>query len=312
MRRLSSRLAVVAAGVLVASGAGGCGSGVDSLSVPAPPSTTVPPPAPPDSLPAGLASVAETQVAGVTTTTAPVVGTGNASVNGTVTGPNGPVPGATVQIDRFVGDSYGSARTTTGADGTWSFRNILGGDYRIRAWQAPALDMDTPQFVYLAGGQPQSVSLQLKSYQGQQVQVAINPASPILNEPANLVVQVTNPRVDADGVLTVPPAPGLPVTLVNGADWQVNNGNPLSTNSAGQATFQLECTKVGADPLSAQVAANPPVNLQMPPCAAPPTTTTTSTTLGGGPTGQTSTTCPPPPSPLPGETTTTLNFGQQC
>ena len=289
----------------------GCGGGVDSLSVPEPPSTTVPPPAPPDSLPPGLASVAEVPVAGVTTTTAPAIGPGAASVNGTVTGPAGPVQGATVEVDRFVGSSYASARTTTAADGTWSFRNIHGGDYRIRAWQAPALDMDAPQVIYLADGQPQTVSLQLKSYQGQQVQVAINPADPIAEQPANLVIQVTNPHVDADGILTTPPVAGTPVTLVNGSNWQVNNGNPIVTNGDGQAIFQLECTSVGSDPLSAQVGANPPISLQMPLCGAPPPTTTTSTTTPGRFPFETSTTCPPQP-PATGDTTTTLDFGQQC
>lgn len=303
--------AAVVSGVMVAGLAAGCSGGVDSLSVANPPATTVPPPAPPDSLPPGLASVTEAPVDGVTTTTAPVIGPGSASVNGTVSGPGGPVQGATVEIDRFVGSSYASARATTAADGTWSFRNILGGDYRIRAWQAPALDMDTPQVIYLAAGQPRSVALQLKSYQGQQVQVAINPAYPIVDQPANLVVQVTNPLVDADGVLTEPPVAGTPVTLVQGANWKVNNGNPIVTDGGGQATFQVQCTSVGNDPLSAQVAANPPVNLQMPLCGAPPPTTTTTTTVPSGPTSSTSTTCVPP-STASGETTTTLNFGQQC
>ena len=285
---------------------GGCAGGVDSLSVPSPTGTTVPVPAPPDSLPAGLAGVTEWPVAGVTTTTAPRIGPGSASLNGSVTGPNGPVAGATVQVDRFVGNQFASARTTTAADGTWSFRNILGGDYRVRAWQAPDLDMQAPQTVFLAATQPQSVSLQLTSYQGQQVQVAINPANPVLHQPANLVIQVTNPSVSPDGILTAPPVAGTPVTLVNGPGWQVDNGNPLPTNASGQTTFVVECTVAGSDPLSAQVGTNPPVSLQMPACSPPPSTTTTSTT---NPFFATTTTCPPA-APGPDTTTTVLNFGQ--
>ncbi len=290
--------------------AAGCGGQVDTLSFTGPPATTVAQPPPPDTLPAGLASVTQNPVPGVTTTTTPAVTPGDASVNGTVTGPNGPVPGATVEVDRFVGYTYGSARTTTAADGTWSFRGILGGVYRIRAWQAPALDMDTPKVVYLAAGQPQSVALQLNSYQAQQLQVAVNPANPVLGQPANLVIQVTTPHIDDNGVLTLPPVAGTALTLVNGPGWQVNNGNPLTTDTAGQATFEVECTTAGSDPLAAQVGQNPPVALQMPPCGTPPPTTTTT---AGAPPNPTSTTCPPPP-PVPGppDTTTTLNFGQQC
>jgi hypothetical protein len=299
-------LAVLAA---LAVAAAGCSGGVQSLSVPAPPATTIAPPAPPQTLPAGLSGVAEVAVPGVTTTTAPAIRPGAASMNGTVTGPNGLVGGATVEIDRFVGYAFSSARTTTAADGTWSFRNILGGDYRVRAWQAPDLDMATPQTVFLAARQPQSVPLQVTSFQGQQVQVAINPSNPVLGAPANLVIQVTDPHIDADGVLTVPPVVGAQVTLVNGPGWQVSNGNPLPTNGAGQATFEVECTTAGNDPLSAQVDSNPVVALQMPACNPPPATTTTSTTNPFFST--TSTSCPPTPG-SPGTTTTTLRFGQQC
>jgi hypothetical protein len=253
--------------------------------------------------------VPELGAPGVTTTTAPAIGPGQASLDGTVTGPSGPVGGATVEIDRFVGYVYASARTTTAANGSWSFRNIAGGDYRVRAWQAPDLDMQTPQTVFLAAGQPLGVPLQLASFQSQQMEVAINPANPVTGRPANLVIQVTNPNIDAYGVLTLPPLAGVRVTLVNGPGWQVNNGNPLPTNRAGQVTFQVECMTPGTDPLSAQVGTSPPVTLQMPPCAPPPTTTTTSTTNPLLPV--TTTTCPSPPV-NPGNTTTSLAFGQQC
>ena len=303
-RRGAVWLLPVAAVVLAGTGCGA--TGIGTLSVPTPPATTVPQPPPPDTLPAGLASMPERPVAGVTTTTAPAIRPGPASINGTVTGPGGPVAGATVEIDRFVGDLFASARTTTAADGTWAFRNVLGGDYRLRAWQAPALDMDTPQTVFLVAGQPQSVALQLTSYAGQQVQVAINPASPVQNVPANLVVQVTAPTIDATGVLSTPPVVGASVLLVNGPGWQVNNGNPLPTNADGQAIFEVECTTTGSDPLQAQVGTDAPVTLQMPSCAPPPPTTTTAP-----PGPPTSTSCPTtPPGNSSDTTTTVLNFGQ--
>lgn len=282
-----------------------CAGGVGSLSFPDPPSTTVPAPPPPDSLPAGLASTPEQPVAGVTTTTAPAMGPGTASLGGSVTDQNGSVvAGATVEIDRVVGYAYASARTTTAADGSWAIHDILGGDYRVRAWLAPQLDMPTPTLIFLADGQSQNLTLQETSYQGQQVQVAINPSNPLFGQNANLVVQVTNPSIDSNGVLTSPPVVGAAVTLVNGPGWQVQNGNPITTNSAGQATFVVQCTQTGVDPLGAEVGSSPPVSLEMPPCGAPAPTTTTSTTLFG----ETTTTCPP----TPGSTTTTLNFGSNC
>lgn len=288
--------------------AAGCGGGVESFSMPDPPATTVAAPPPPQTLPPGLASRTEAPVAGVTTTTAPAVGPGPASVNGTVTGPNGPVAGATVEVDRFVGDTYASARTQTAADGTWALRNLLGGAYRIRAWQAPTLDMEQPQIIFLAADQPQSVTLQLQSYADNAVQIDLNPANPVQNQPANLVVQVTQPSIDANGVLTTPPLVGAAVLLVNGPGWKVFDGNPLPTDAAGQVTFEVECTSPGADPLAAQVGRASPVALQVPSCTPAPIPTTTTTP----PPSSTSTTCPPNPQGDQATTTTTLSSSGTC
>lgn len=313
---MSTRAGAALTGALVllaGLGVAGCGGGVDRLSFADPPATTAATPAPPVTLPADLDRIGETPVGGATTTTVPALGPGTASLVGTVTGPTGqPVPGATVEVDRVVGYTYVSTTTTTAADGSWSVRNILGGDYRVRAWRAPDLDMPTPYLLFLADGSSATVSLQETSYQADSVQVAINPPEPVLGQPVELVVQVTDPVVSADGVLSQPPTPGAVVTLVDGADWQVQNGNPLTTDRDGQASFVVDCTAAGSDPLSAEVGTSAPVALQMPPCLPPPppTTTTTTTapttttTVGSYPT----TTCPP----SGGSTTTTLAFGSAC
>ena len=267
----------------------GCSGGVDSLSF-GPPPTTVALPPPPSTLPPGLAGLTEAGVPGVTTTLPPQIAPGTASLTGTVTGPNGPIGGATVQIDRYAGTAFVSARTTTAADGTWSFRNILGGSFRVRAWQPPALDMPAPQTLFLAAGEPVSVTLQLTAYTGPQLQAAISPSPPIIDEPANMVLQVTNPVVDANGILTSAPVPNTSITLVNGPGWQVQNGNPLTTDSSGRVQFQMQCTQLGPDPLGAQLGTNQPISLALPPCSSPPPPPTTTTTIPFFPT----TTCPPP------------------
>ncbi len=291
--------------MVVAVLAAGCSSGaIENLSFPPPPLTSASLPAPAPTLPPGLAAQNETPVAGVTTTTAPLVSPGPASINGTVTGPQGPVAGATVEADRFVGDASAPVRTQTAADGTWAFRGVLGGQYRIRAWLAPDLDMETPVSVFVVAGQPQTVSLQVASYADLQLQTSLAPAAPAVGQPTNLAVQVNKLSIDANGVLAATPVADAPVLLVNGSGWQVNNGNPLLTDAAGQAVFEVECTAVGSDPLAAQAGSDPPVALKLPSCAPPPTTTTT--LLGPG---VTSTTCPTTP---PGDrtTTTVLAFGQ--
>ncbi|MBV9661479.1 MAG: carboxypeptidase regulatory-like domain-containing protein [Acidimicrobiales bacterium] len=291
----------VPGGLLIGLVAAGCGGNVSTLSFPGPPSTTAATQPAANTLPGDLSSVAQAPVAGVTTTTAPAVGPGSATLNGTVLGASGPVSGAVVEADRLVGDAMAVAKANTAADGSWSLPNILGGRYRVRAWQSPSLGMGNPQVVFLSGAQTLSVSLQLTQYHGPSVAMAISPRNPAVGQQANLLVQVTNPTVGSDGVLRSPPVVGATVTLVNGSNWQVFNGNPRTTDVAGNALFQVSCTNAGASPLSAQVANQPPVPLAVPDCAPPPTTTVP--TLPS----ETTTTCPSPPGRGSTPTTTAIS-----
>jgi hypothetical protein len=274
-------LAAVAAAVVALAG---CGGGVQTLTIPDPPAVTVTLPTPPESLPPGLASRSEAVVPGSTSTTAPVVGPGPASINGTVIGPGGPLQGATVQVERFVGDAVATARTTTAADGSFAFKAVLGGRYRIRAWMAPTLDMTTPQIVFVQAGQSQPLTLQLASFSTQSVTSAINPSEPIVNQTVDLVVQVTDPTVDADGFLVNQPAAGARVTLVNGTGWEVETDNPGVTDGAGRVLFRVFCTATGPDSLEAQVGSQDPVSITLPGCFPPPTTSLPGTTTTSCPT----------------------------
>jgi hypothetical protein len=266
-----SRRALLLAAVLLLAGCGG----VQTLSFPTPSSTTPTTSLPVPTLPNNLESVAEGGVPGVTTTLPVAMGPGAATLTGTVMGPNGPVGGATVQADRIVGDGGASTQTTTAANGTWSIPNILGGRYRVRAWQSPSLALTTPQIFFLGATQNLSLTLQMTSYTGPQIEASIAPGTPIVGQVANLVVQVTNPTVSSAGVVEAQPEVGVSVTL-DGSGWQISNGNPQATNSAGQALFQVSCQAAGSAPLNAQVGSGPPVPLQVPSCSPPPTTTTTS------------------------------------
>jgi hypothetical protein len=241
-------------------------------------------------LPDNLSSVTQPPVAGVTTTTLPVVGPGAAALNGSVFGPTGPVGGATVEADRVVGDQVASARVITAADGSWRIPHILGGVYRVRAWHAPNLDLTTPQLLFLSDNQNLTVSIELTAFPGPNLGTSITPAAPRVGQAANLLVQVTTPTIGADGVLIYQPVAGGRVQLTAGPGWIVSGANPASTNAAGNVLFQVQCHTAGASPMIATVGAKgTPVSLQVPPCAPapPPTTSTTapcpSTTVGPPP-----------------------------
>jgi hypothetical protein len=251
------------------------GCGVQTLSYAPPPAVTAPAVTLGPTLPANLPSVTEPAVPGSTTTLPNPIGPGGASLNGTVLGSAGPAAGAVVEVDRLVGGQVTSARATTAADGSWTIAGILGGRYRVRAWQQPDLDLVDPQIFFLAGTESHALTLQLTAFSGPDVAASIAPATPVAGEVDNLLLQVTNPVVGSDGVVRPVAAAGVSVTLVDGPLWSVDNGNPLTSGADGTVLFQVTCQGSGDIPLSAQAGSGAPVPLTVPACLPPPTTTTT-------------------------------------
>ena len=266
--------------------------------------TVAPLPAPPttESAPTGttLADTTGVSLSGVpgqTTTTAAAIGPGHATLSGTVTGPQGPVPQATVEADRVTDAGTVSAVATTAADGSWSISHILGGRYRVRAWRAPDLAQTAPVVFFLGDLENHPIQLQLQQYGGTQLLWSIAPNPPIVDEPAQLVIRLVVTAVDpSSGVVGSNGVGGAGVQLTGSSNWTVQGSDTATTDGSGSAAWQMVCSSAGSQPLQVQVtgAQSYPVD-GLPDCVRPPppttTTTSTTTTLLGG---STTTTAPPP------------------
>jgi hypothetical protein len=253
--------------------------------IPAPPPTRAS--APTTTLP-DLSAVNLAAVAGQTTI-AVAMGPGGATLTGNVVGPTGPVPGATVHVDRVVGDSSASTEVPTAADGTWTVAHVLGGRFRVRAWRAPDLALTSPQIIYMGATETRNLSLQLTQYQGVVVTPGIAPDPPIIGEPANLGVEVATETVDAKGVVRAQPLAAVQVALSGGGQWQVGGTNPATTTAEGTATWPVVCLVPGAQSLTAVVNTTQSVALSVTACSFPPTTTVPSSTVPGPPGSSTTT-----------------------
>lgn len=258
----------------------GCGAGVPDVSLPEPP-TTLPP-----SSTTVLPDYSGEQLAGVagrTTTSAPFMGPGRARVHGTVTGPEGPVAGAVVRVQRLVGDTVATLDVLSGPDGTWLADNVLGGRYRVRAWRAPDLVAVEPVVFWLEDAKVQPVDFTLSRRQGTSVRASIAPSPPYVGEAANLAVAVSTVSVDAQGIVRRVPLPGVQVELLLPSDWFTTSSNPVVTGSTGRAVWQVECGRVGSGGVSVTVDTQP-FAIDISSCALRPPTTTTAppTTVVGG------------------------------
>ncbi|MDP9005649.1 MAG: hypothetical protein M3N15_01875 [Actinomycetota bacterium] len=251
------------------------GDELEPLPVPSTVSTvaTTPP------APADHSGVVLPPVEGTTTTAAVVVGPGAAVVAGRVDGPDGPVEGATVRLERLVGDAAATLDVGTGPDGTWRATGVLGGRYRVRAWRRPDLASVEPQLVFVAGTGTVELALRAERF-GTAVEFAVAPNPPVVGEATNVLVRVAERTVDADGAVRARPRPGVGVSLAAGSGWAPQSPLTGATDEAGTITFTLVCRLPGPQGLLATVLPDQVVPVEPLDCVEPPPVTTTSAPPG--------------------------------
>ncbi|MBW3557390.1 MAG: carboxypeptidase-like regulatory domain-containing protein, partial [Actinobacteria bacterium] len=206
------------------------------------------------------------------TTTTVALGPGRASLSGTLAGPDGPVSGGVVRVERLVGEGRASIEVTTGPDGRYSVPKILGGRYRVRGWKAAPdnLALLEPVVFFLEGSERRVVDLTVSRYQGLAVSAAIAPDPPVVGEVSSLVVQLVDQAVDASGIVRATPLPATPAELTGSGDWRLQSPNPVSADSSGRVRWLLECRRVGTQPIAVVVSGSATFNLDLPACVAPP------------------------------------------
>ena len=204
-----------------------------------------------------------------TTTTAPVtVGPGPATLAGRVDGPEGPVEGATVRLERLVGDAVATLEVLSGPDGTWRAAEVLGGRYRVRAWRRPDLASTEAQVVFVAAAAPAEIVLRVERFAAA-IDLAVAPDPPVVGELTNVLVRVTDRTVDAQGVVRAVPRAGVGVSAALGPGW-ASEAPPIGvTDEAGTVTFALVCRAPGRHGLVVTLAPDQIVPLDPPECVIP-------------------------------------------
>lgn len=218
-------------------------------------------------------------VAGKATTTTVAFGPGRATLNGTVIAEGGSVPGASVLIDRIVGDSVASTVIFTAEDGTWTLPAVFGGRYRVRAWRQPDLAQTTASAVFLGASETKTVELKVREVGGLNATASLAPNPPPIDTDVNLVVLVTQKTVDERGIVRAEPASGARVDLVGSGAWRVVSSNPTFTDETGKATWSIRCRASGKQPLAVNVGSQSfPLNVAN--CFDPAEETTTTVESG--------------------------------
>ena len=179
------------------------------------------------------------------TTLSSAIGPGTATLGGTVSGPEGPVAGATVRVERLVGDQVATTTVTSDAGGQWTLSSVNGGRYRLRAWRPPDLAMLQPTLVFLEASENKAVALGMARYGEGNAVAVFAPSPPTEDKPATLVVTVSNGGIDGEGVLHASPRPGVTVQLLVTAGLTLESPDTTVTDGAGTASFAVRCASPG-------------------------------------------------------------------
>ena len=196
---------------------------------------------------------------------------GAVNLSGKVTGPDGPVAGATVRVERIVGQQTALTTITSGAGGKWTLPRITGGVIRVQAFKVPDLAMPASQVTFASGDT--KLDLTLQRYDGTTVQWALAPSQPMAGRQLNLVVQVAVKRVDADGYVRTVALAGIGVNVVALAALQpVSTTDTKITDDKGRVSFRLMCTTEGDSSLRIDLATGEVSTIVPNRCVLPPTT----------------------------------------
>ncbi|MFN2607812.1 MAG: carboxypeptidase-like regulatory domain-containing protein [Acidimicrobiales bacterium] len=173
------------------------------------------------------------------------LGPGGARIVGSVVGPDGPVAGATIRVERLVGDGAAATTLQSGNSGQWEIDSLNGGRYRIRAWRPPDLAAVTATLLFVVATQTATVNLTVNRYGDTSLVAAVSPNPPVVNQPASLVVGVSSGAVDADGILHAGGRPGALVQVALSGPITLGSPDTALTDGSGNAGFVVSCTAAG-------------------------------------------------------------------
>lgn len=203
----------------------------------------------------------------------PIFG-GSSTLRGKVTGPDGPVAGATVRVQRVVGDRVASTEVTTADDGGFTVTQLLGGHYRVRAWLQPSLAATEAEVVFLAANQASvDVEIRLSRFDGRQLLATLDSGEPRVGEPATLRALYTQQSVNAEGIVTGQGIAGAPARVELDGGFRLDGEPTATTGRDGIASWRVVCAREGRH----QVTVSTPeltTRVTLPACVARTPTTT--------------------------------------
>ncbi len=218
-----------------------------------PPEETAPPPSTPHQRPIvapeplpDTRNVSLSQVGGTRGGFPVSVHGGELTLSGVVVGPDGPVAGATVLLERFVGPSSGSLQVRTAPDGRWIALGVHGGRYRFRAWRTPVLAMASSELRFIAADAEVDLALTVDRYDGADVTGDVDDADPEVGAAVTVTALATRQQVDGRGIITTSPASGRDAVVTGVGPWRLEGAPTAVIDDAGRVSWAFTCRSAGS------------------------------------------------------------------
>jgi hypothetical protein len=176
---------------------------------------------------------------------------GDASFTGQVTGPGGPVAGARVLLERFVGGRAGRLEVRTDSRGTWYALNIHGGRYRVRAWRSPDLGMPSSHVLFIPADEPSELDLEVGRYDGSDLTAEAGDTAPDVGATVTVTALATRQQVGGSGIISTVPASGRTARVLVSGPWTLTGAPEAVIDAAGRVSWTLTCRAAG--PVSARI-----------------------------------------------------------
>ncbi len=191
---------------------------------------------------------------------------GTAAIHGTIFGPDGPVEGATVRLERFAGADFGILDVATDKDGKYEAKDILGGRYRVRAWLKPNLATVEPIAIFLLDGTTDRVvDVAIEQHDGLALQGALDAAEPHVGEQVSFKALVTQETTDDNGIVQGVGVPGVAVQMVPPDGLRLFSPAEGLTGDDGFVIFTVACLTEG-DHTVTIVSGADRQDIALPPC----------------------------------------------
>lgn len=181
-----------------------------------------------------------------------VLGGGLASFSGTVNGPDGPVVGATVRLERHTTSGIATTQTSTDGSGNWSATGLAGGRWRVRSYLPNTYTSGPAQVFFLANDDDVRVDTVLTGPSLAPVINLVGPEETFVDVPYTFAVTVGIRQVDAEGRIVVLPAPGAEVVVV-ATTSALTSADVVVADGGGASRFALTCQILGTPTLSVSV-----------------------------------------------------------